>query len=135
MYTPITDKQSGIDAGVAHIVEKTGISVLRGPDGRDVFGYPMRHDDTWLLVSSSNGLSAAADESSWSASRVDAQGRGFRVQGGMTFHQALVQTFTLPSPVYTLDGAPAVVDADVANENEAKLRLHDGLMQSPSMGR
>lgn len=136
MYTPINRSETGItlDPQVEHILSVTGVKLLADAEGQHFFGFRSA-DDSWYVVKPVGAINENAKALSWRGGRIDDKGRGFHIDENASFHQALVRTFTLPSPVYTSEDGPAVYDALVKDENEAKALLVEALVphRSPTM--
>lgn len=97
----------GVDERVIGIAKSTGFRGYRLKDGNGALGFPMP-DGSYLVVRPIDGMQTAASHPGWEAGRVDHEGSGLRCTTLTNLHEALVQTFKTPSPIY---GEGLVADA------------------------
>lgn len=122
--------EASLDAQVLRIVRATNFKPYRGDDGKAFFGYAMG-DGSYLKVSHDQGIDVGAIASGWRAGRIDADGNGIQIVSDMNMHDAMVQTFKIPTPIYDVGNGPQVASFEAEDEVEAKSLLA-GLIVEPA---
>lgn len=97
----------GVDERVVSIAKTTHFKGYRLKDGSAALGFDMK-DGSYLVVRPIDGMSTAASHPGWEAARVDREGSGLRCTVLTNLHEAMVQTFKTPCPIY---GEGLVADA------------------------